>query len=283
MTRHRLIALLFAVCAVGLSACATTARQPQAAPASRPNDAGMAGGKPAEGKPAEGKSNGTAAAGDDLDEYSVTGIADPLEPLNRVIFVVNDGLYTVVMRPIARGYETVVPKPLRRGLHNIFENARFPIRFVNSLLQARVDQAGRETGKFLVNTTAGLGGILRVSDRVPALLDVPSADTGQTFAKWGVKPGIYLVLPVVGPNSLRDTVGFAGDAALNPVTWIGFLFGGGYFWGGPAWTTAVTGANTLRSLPNTMNTYDAATANALDKYLAARSSWVQYREAKAKE
>lgn len=271
MNARRCMVLLLAVCSAGLGACATRAHKPPA-----PGQGAVTGARASDGKSG-------SEAGDDLDEYAANDIADPLEPLNRAIFFVNDGIYTVVMRPVARGYETVVPKPARRALHNVFENVRFPIRFVNSLLQGRVDQAGRETGKFLVNTTAGVGGILRMSDRVPALKDVPSPDTGQTFAKWGIKPGIYVVLPVLGPNSLRDTVGLAGDAALNPVTWVGFLFGGGYLWSGPTWTTAVTGANTVRSLPDNVNAYDAATQNALDKYLAARTSWVQYREAKAKE
>jgi phospholipid-binding lipoprotein MlaA len=257
--------LLLAAALLGLGGCAGRERQPAAA-------AAPAG---------DGKT--TAADVDDLDEYSAAGIADPIEPVNRAIFAFNHGLYLVLLRPIARGYEIVVPKPVRRGIHNAYDNVRFPVRFVNSLLQAKFPQAGRETGKFLVNSTAGIGGIMRVSDRIPALADVPAADTGQTFAKWGVDHGFYLVLPVLGPNSLRDTVGTAGDAALNPITWVGFLFGGGYLWGGPNWTSGVSAGNTLRGLPDQMDAYDSVTENSLEKYIAARTAYVQFREAKAKE
>lgn len=263
MRHARALLLLLAACVLALGGCAH-------------RDRGAAPVAPA-------GADGKTVAGDDLDEYQASEIPDPIEPVNRAIFAFNDGLYTVALRPISRGYEFIVPKPVRRGIHNAYDNVRFPVRLVNSLLQAKFPQAGRETGKFLVNSTAGIGGILRVSDRFPALADVPEADTGQTFAKWGIGPGFYIVLPVLGPNNLRDTVGAAGDAALNPVTWVGFLFGGGYFWGGPNWTTGVTSGNTLRGLPGQMDAYDTATENSLEKYIAARTAYTQFRDAKAKE
>jgi phospholipid-binding lipoprotein MlaA len=138
-------------------------------------------------------------------------------------------------------------------------------------LQGNFKRAGQETGKFLVNTVIGFGGLVRQSDRFPALADVPTADTGQTFAKWGIGHGVYIVLPLLGPSSLRDTVGLAGDYVLNPVSWVTILYGD------YAWTIAIPSTNTLRALPDELGKYDSATKNALDRYLAARSSYIQYR------
>lgn len=213
---------------------------------------------------------------EDYDDIQSVRIADPLQPLNRVIFSFNHYLYKGVMRPVAKGYEFIIPSLLRKGIHNAYENVRFPIRFVNHALQGKFDRAGREAGKFFVNTTLGVGGLMTPSDKYPSLAEVPRADTGQTFAKWGVDHGFYLVLPVLGPNSARDTVGMAGDGALNPITWLAFAFGG------EAWTLAITSPDNLRSLPNRMDAYDAVTKDAVDRYLAARSSYIQFRQA-AKE
>lgn len=219
------------------------------------------------------KSDGKSVrAASDLDEYQVETIADPLEPLNRVTFSLNHGLYTYLFRPISKGYEWVIPKLLRQGIHNAFENVKYPVRVVNDTLQGNFQRAGLETGKFVVNTVVGVGGLGRPSDHIPALADVPAGETGQTFAKWGVGHGAYLVLPVLGPCSLRDTVGLAGDYALNPVSWVTIWYGG------YAWTLAIPSTNTVRAMPNQMKMYEAATKDALDRYLAARSSYVQYRK-----
>jgi phospholipid-binding lipoprotein MlaA len=207
----------------------------------------------------------------DLDEYATVAVADPLEPLNRATFWLNDGVYTIVLRPVSKGYEKVVPKLVRDGVYNIFENAKFPIRFVNNTLQGNLKRAWQETGKFLVNSTIGFGGIVRQSDHFPYLAEVPAADTGQTFAKWGIGHGVYIVLPLLGPSTLRDTIGLAGDYALNPLTWVTIWYGG------EAWCIAISSTNTLRALPEKLGAYDAATKNAVDRYLAARSSYIQYR------
>jgi phospholipid-binding lipoprotein MlaA len=147
---------------------------------------------------------------------------------------------------------------------------------VNNLLQARFDRAGQETGKFVVNTVAGVGGIFKVSDRIPVLSGVPRTDTGLTFAQWGIDPGVYIVWPVIGPKSLRDTVGFAGDYALSPLTWSFYIFPGA------AWTVAVTAPDSTRTLNGRMSAYDAATEHSIDPYLALRSSYIQNRQQAAK-
>ncbi|HEY8900679.1 MAG TPA: VacJ family lipoprotein [Chthoniobacterales bacterium] len=242
-----------------LGGCSSSAKKPSA-PA-------------APAKSADPKSGGKSVAGqDDLDEYgtSVT-VADPLEPLNRATFWINDGIYTIALRPISKGYDRLVPKVIRTGIYNAYENVKFPVRLVNHLLQGNFPRAGQETGKFLVNSTAGIGGLGRPSDHIPALADVPSADTGQTFAKWGIGNGPYLVLPLLGPSTLRDTVGLAGDYALNPITWVCFVYGD------YDWIIAIPAGNTMRAMPGQIALYDTITKDSLDRYLAARSAYIQNR------
>lgn len=263
---------ILALMLLALGACSSPTKQQTSSAATQGDGKAIVGSRTS-------PSEHTNSEFDDLDEYAVPSIADPLEPLNRATFWLNHGIYMAIARPISKGYEFLVPKPLRRGLTNVFENIRFPVRAVNQTLQGHIDQSGLETGKFLVNSTAGVGGLIKVSDKIPALASVPNADTGQTLAKWGVGHGIYLVLPIFGPNSTRDTVGLAGDLALNPITWIGFIFGGGFFWEGSAWTTAISGTNTMSLLPERVDAYEAATGQSMDKYLAAKTSWIQYREA----
>ena len=271
---------------VSLTGCAGRPRDPKPVPANV--------GKPETDKSQERESRGrnlaTKAAkrggeaksvvddegGDAWDDAADVKVFDPLQPVNRAIFSFNHGLYTVLIKPVADTYEFIFPKIVRRGVHNAYENVKFPVRFVNHTLQGRFDRAAKETGKFLVNTTAGVGGLMTPSDKIPALSEVPASDTGQTFAKWGIPHGPYLVIPFIGPSSTRDFVGFAGDTALNPVSWVTFIFGGA------AWTTAVTTPSGIRSLPSQMDNYDAITKDALDRYLAARTAYIQYRNAAAK-
>lgn len=220
---------------------------------------------------AKAKAAGPAAT-DDLDEYAVVEIADPFEKLNRASFWVNDKLYLVFFRPISKGYEKVLPMRVRKGIDNIFENAKFPVRLVNHTLQGDLKNAGLETEKFLLNSVVGLGGIFRVSQKVPVLAAVPDQDMGKTFAKWGMGHGAYIVIPFLGPSSTRDGIGLIGDYALNAANW-------GYFWNGDHdWTMIPPGVNTLRTLPLQLGPYDEAKRDALDPYIALRSTYVQFRE-----
>jgi len=215
----------------------------------------------------------SAPADDPGDDYAKTAsIPDPVSPFNRGIFWFNHQLYRYVMKPISRAYDTVIPRPVRTGIFNVYDNLEYPDRVVNDLLQARFSTAGLETEKFLVNSVVGIGGIIKVSNHIPAIADVPHSDTGVTLAKWGMGHGIYHVWPIIGPKSSRDFVGFAGDMALSPLTWMFFIFPNA------AWTTAFTAPDALRNFHDRMATYDAATENTLDRYLALRSSYIQNRK-----
>jgi phospholipid-binding lipoprotein MlaA len=219
------------------------------------------------------KKSSPAPSDDDLDEYShVATIADPAEPVNRGTFWFNHQLYNYVLRPVSKAYEFILPSPARKAIHNVFENVEYPVRVVNHVLQFEFKRADLETRKFVVNSVAGVGGILRVSDRIPELANIPPADTCQTFAKWGIGHGAYVVLPVLGPRSVRDTVGMAGDYALNPVSWLSY--------GGVSGATAlaVSGPSAARNMNEKINLYDAATQNAIDPYIAVRTGYIQYRE-----
>jgi phospholipid-binding lipoprotein MlaA len=220
------------------------------------------------------------AAGDDMDDYATVQVSDPLEPMNRAIFKFNDGVYAYVLKPISTGYTKVVPEPARYGIRNFFDNLRFPVRFVNSALQGKFGRAGRETEKFFVNTVAGLGGFIRISDDVPALADLPIEDTGQTFGVWGIGKGPYLVLPILGPGTVRDTVGFGGDYYLNPLNWNLRENIDGYTWEAE---TGVVVTSAVSSLPGILYTYDSVRKDAIDPYIAVRSAYVQYREAAVKK
>lgn len=216
--------------------------------------------------------SGKDVVSDDLwDEEADVKVSDPFERFNRAMFSFNHGLYVAVIRPVSKTYEFIFPELLRRGIHNAYENVRFPVRLVNHSLQGKFGRAARETEKFLVNTTLGVGGLMTPSDKFPALAEVPAADTGQTFAKWGVSSGPYLVLPLLGPSGIRDGVGAAGDAALNPVSWAAFIFGGA------VWTVAVSAPDSAHRWPGQMDQYDTITKDSFDRYIAARTAYIQYR------
>ena len=223
------------------------------------------------------KAPGATVPIDEFDEYSeVASIPDAIEPVNRCFFWVNDQLYCFVFRPVSKAYR-VLPKQARTAVSNVYENVEFPVRFVNDLLQLKFKNADLEFRKFLLNSVVGVGGIVRVSDRIPALANIPPADTGQTLAKWGVGHGCYIVLPVLGPSSARDTVGRAGDYALNPLTWVSF----GAVSAGAS--IAITAPNAVNTMDARIDTYDTVTKNAIDPYQAVRSGYSQYRKKAASE
>lgn len=263
MNRHLFLSACLALLVSGCAATAPKASQ-QAAPTGKPTIV----------------DNKAVVPGDDSDwgddDRATVQVRDPMEPTNRSIFKFNHQLYRYVAKPLSRAYEFVLPDIARRGIRNAYENVRFPVRFVNHTLQGRFDRGAMETGRFLVNTTAGIGGLMTPSDKIPALAELPKADTGQTFAKWGVSRGPYFVMPVLGPSTPRELAGTIGDAALNPLSWLGLIIPGA------AWTLAVTVPDSAHKVPDQMHAYDTATEGALDPYISARTAYIQLRDAAAK-
>ncbi len=193
-------------------------------------------------------------------------IPDKIEGVNRALFKFNDGLYAVTLRPIGKGYQAVVPAPVRRGIGRFFHNLAFPTRFVGNVLEGRVKDAGTETGRFLVNTLWGLG-FLPAADSIPSLQEKPS-DLGLAFGTWGIGHGTYMILPLLGPASLRDGVGLGlSGYFLDPVHYL------------PEWEyrAAATGLRIVNQSPEQMQAYDQLKAAAVDPYIALRDAYSSRR------
>jgi phospholipid-binding lipoprotein MlaA len=207
------------------------------------------------------------------DGIQVVQVADPLEPFNRAMFVVNDKLYFWCLKPLAQGYKAITPTGFRVGVDNFFTNAKYPVRMVNCLLQGKPKKAGTETLRFMVNTTVGFGGL---GD--PALkyheLEMADEDFGQTLAVWGVGPGAYVVLPGMGPFYVREGTGMLADYWLNPRT---YIF--------DQWETSamVWGGEQLNAVSLRIGDYEALKQAALDPYDAMKNGYAQLREKKIAE
>lgn len=144
--------------------------------------------------------------------------SDPLEPLNRGVYRFNRTADTYVLRPVARGYVNYVPGEIRRGFSNFFDNLFYPITIVNGVLQLKPVQAGKDLGRFLLNSTVGIAGFMDVA--TPLGLARNDEDLGQTFGYWGVGEGWYLMLPLLGPSTNRDLLGGVGDAFTSPTGYV---------------------------------------------------------------
>lgn len=143
---------------------------------------------------------------------------DPWEGFNRTVFAFNDRLDTYALKPLARGYQFVTPRIAQDGVHDFFNNLEEVKNLANNLLQAKFHSAGVDTSRFLLNSTIGLVGLVDVA--TPMGLQRSDEDFGQTLGHWGVRSGPYLVLPFLGPSTLRDAPAMLPDAYANPVRYI---------------------------------------------------------------
>jgi len=143
---------------------------------------------------------------------------DPWEPFNRNMHAVNSVLDKAVLKPVAKAYVKVTPQPVRKGVTNFFTNLQQPVTLLNLLLQGEPKAAAQTLGRFSLNLTLGLGGILDPATH--AQIPRHDQDFGQTFAKWGWQTSRYLVLPVFGPGTVRDTFGKGAATTVSPVSWL---------------------------------------------------------------
>ncbi len=201
-------------------------------------------------------------------------IADPLEGWNRGVFWFNDKLYFYLLKPVARVYR-VVPSPARRSVSDFVSNLTTPVRLVNSTLQFKFADAGRELGRFVINTILGVGGLIDAADRW-AGLPKKDEDFGQTLGTYHVGQGFYLVLPFFGPSSLRDAGGMVVDNFIDPTTWLTRN------WSllDKAELKAGLAVNRL-SLDD--DSYEKIKRDSLDPYLFIRAAYAQYRLAKVEK
>ena len=199
-------------------------------------------------------------------------IADPLEPFNRAMHQFNDKLYFWALKPVAQGYKIVVPEPARISVSNFFSNLGFPSRFLSCLLQTDFRGAATEAGRFTINTIWGIGGLLDPSVNKELDLQKQDTDLGQTLGVYGVGQGFYIVWPILGPSSPRDSIDIAGNYFLYPVSYI-------YPW--YAWL-GVWGYEKVNATSLSIGDYEALKDAAIDPSVAFRDAYIQYRLKKVK-
>ncbi|MFN8546172.1 MAG: VacJ family lipoprotein [Candidatus Binatia bacterium] len=192
---------------------------------------------------------------------------DPIEPVNRGIFRFNDAVDTWVLEPVATGWHWVMPDPVEKAVSRFFDNLRFPIVLVNDVLQGKVVAGASDVGRFAVNTTAGVAGFFDPATHLG--LDRHDEDFGQTLGAWGLPPGPYLVLPFLGPSTIRDTGGLAVDAATYVPVWFVEWY-------------VTTGSRLVEAVNTRAHYLDEVRKNkeaALDYYEFVRDAYLQHRRA----
>jgi phospholipid-binding lipoprotein MlaA len=205
---------------------------------------------------------------EDLDEKEEKlKISDPFEPLNRISFWFNDRFYFLLFKPVARAYR-VVPEPARVSVSNFFSNLKAPARFVNSLLQLKFKDAGNELSRFVINTTVGIGGLFDPAKKW-AGVKIKEEDFGQTLGHYGIGPGNYVVLPLLGPSNSRDGFGKLVDILLDPIFYNVDNFGQ-YF--------AIKTFDGLTAASLDKDTYESIKEQALDPYIFMRNAYEQRRK-----
>jgi phospholipid-binding lipoprotein MlaA len=196
---------------------------------------------------------------------------DPFEPTNRAFFDFTQKADRYVAKPVAKGYIAVVPEPARDGIHNFLVNLNLPVTFGNNVLQGDAKGAGRTLGRFVVNTTVGVGGLIDVASKI-GLPEDPQ-DLGITFGKWGLAEGPYLFLPLLGPAPPRDALGRVGDTFMDPLFYIKFHNSG-------TWMLVRTGVSFIDERSRTIDQLEAIERTSVDFYATTRSLYRQSRNAK---
>ena len=190
---------------------------------------------------------------------------DPWEGFNRTMFSVNDGLDRWVLEPVAKGWDFVMPDPLEQCFSNFFQNLRVPIQSVNGFLQGKPSNGASDMARFTVNTTIGLAGFLDPATYIG--LAKHEEDFGQTLGVWGVPNGPYLVIPLLGPSTVRDAGGMAVDSMMHP-GW--YYLDAAVTVGSRVFDTINTRALVLEDVQNARNA-------ALDFYSFVRNGYLQRR------
>jgi phospholipid-binding lipoprotein MlaA len=195
-------------------------------------------------------------------------LKDPFEGYNRFMFNVNENLYEYLMEPVARGWRFVLPEDLRIVIRNAFDNAMAPVKLVSSVVQGDWDKSGRVLGRTLINTTAGLGGMLDVAGQEYGIENVDE-DFDQALGHYDVPTGPYIILPFLGPSTARNVSGRVVDSFLSPTIFFSpsFLVGSG-----------ITVAETTNDTSFIIEDKEALEESAIDEYESVRDFYHQYRE-----
>jgi phospholipid-binding lipoprotein MlaA len=190
---------------------------------------------------------------------------DPWERFNRTTFAINDSLDKVVAKPLAKAYVKVMPRFVRLGVGNVFNNLNTVGTVVNDVLQGKMRQAGRDSARFLLNSTVGLGGLLDPASDVG--LELNDEDFGQTFGKWGMGSGPFVMLPLLGPTTTRDLFGRLIDQFTYPVTYLE----------DESTRYIIRGVSLLDTRADLLD-LDPQLDAAYDRYAFVRNAWLQRRE-----
>ena len=198
-------------------------------------------------------------------------INDPLEPANRAIFEFNRGIDTVLFKPLAKAY-LLLPDDARDAVHNAVVNISGPVDFGNALLQGDMERAGNALGRFLINTTIGIGGLFDAATAI----GIPSIeeDFGQTLAVWGSSSGPYIVIPIFGPSNPRDIAGRIVDSFMDPLNYV--VSDGDEFF--DTYSLVRGGIEGIDERSRVIDVLDDIEANSLDFYATIRSLHRQRRE-----
>lgn len=255
-------------------------------------------GDPVKDRGQEPDKKGAQAPDEDFDPFAKKGESgveeeyDPWESFNSRMFEFNRKFDKYVLKPVATGYAWVMPDPLELGIANAFHNIRFVPRLMNNLFQAKLKGAGMELGRFLINSTLGIGGLFDPAKHLFGM-GTPDEDFGQTLGAYGVGPGPYLILPLLPPLSLRDATGFLFvDLALDPFNYLVFPVMPYRFAGQPMLTEGTTAqigwwSQRVGSVVNdraiNLETYEGVEEATLDLYGAVRNAYLQKRARAVRE
>jgi phospholipid-binding lipoprotein MlaA len=193
---------------------------------------------------------------------------DPYETYNRDVFDINMKVDKAVAKPVAKFYNHAVPQVARNGVHNLLVNLNKPVTFGNDLLQGEPSRAGQTLGRFAINSTIGVVGIVDVA----SMIGIPdhTEDFGQTLAVWGAGEGPYLMLPFLGPDPPRDLAGDVGDMFMDPLTYIRFH-------GSDTWSVVRGGVSVLDMRARNVDNVEQIERTSIDFYATTRSLYRQYR------
>jgi len=190
---------------------------------------------------------------------------DPWQRANRGIYKFNDAIDTAVVAPVARTYLRVIPQLVRTGITNFFNNLTSPDTIVNALLQGQLKPFARDTGRFVVNSTIGIGGLFDPASSMGLTLD--ARDFGQTFGKWGIPSGPYVVLPLLGPSDVRDAIGRVPDEYADPRHYIR----------NPYWDYGLLLLYDVKARADLLPLTDMA-KKTFDPYAFERNAYLQHRD-----
>lgn len=194
---------------------------------------------------------------------------DPLEPMNRYFFEVNQFLDEILLKPFAGWYHLAMPDPAEDGVRNFLRNLKSPVYLANDLFQGEWDRAGTTAARFVINSTIGIGGIIDVASLMD--LNYHEEDFGQTLAVYGAGEGPYLHLPIIGPSNPRDATGRLVDYALDPLTWVGYIYDVSYI------NTARAGLDAIDTRARNLEAIDELKKGSVDFYATVRSLYRQRR------